>query len=320
MRVIVTGGAGFIGSNLCQRLLGRGDQVLALDSFNDFYDPAVKGENVREVTASDKNGAFRVAEADIRDAQALDKIFMEFRPDAVVHLAAYAGVRPSIQNPQLYVDVNLMGTTRILDAMVKYRVKRLVFASSSSVYGNNEKVPFSEDDPVDHPISPYAATKKAGELLVHTYHALHGLHCACLRFFTVYGPRQRPDLAISKFVSLIRAGKPIPVYGDGSTRRDYTYIADILDGLTAALDWTETDGYDVFNLGESHTVSLSEMIETIERVLGKRADIDRLPMQPGDVKQTFADVSKARHALGYSPSTSFEEGVRKYVAWLDAKE
>jgi len=320
MRVLVTGGAGFIGSHVSERLLKRGDQVLALDNFSDFYDPGVKRQNIKAVYRAYPDGTFALCEADIRDAEALDMAFASFKPDAVIHLAACAGVRPSIERPEEYFDVNLMGTVRLLSAMTAHGVQRLVFASSSSVYGNNEKVPFSEDDPVDHPISPYAATKKAGELTVHTWHHLTGLSCACLRFFTVYGPRQRPDLAITKFANLMLQGKPIPVYGDGTTRRDYTYIDDIVDGVVRALDWTEAPGrYDVFNLGENHTISLSEMIEALERALNIKAEIHRLPPQPGDVERTWADVSRARKVLGYNPSTPFEKGIEQFVRWLKAQ-
>lgn len=316
MKVLITGGAGFIGSNLAERLLARGDEVRGIDSYNDFYDPAVKRANAAAVCVAYPQ--YRVYENDIRDGEAVLRIFEEFRPDAVVHLAAYAGVRPSIENPALYYDVNLMGSVRLLDAMVKTGCRRMAFASSSSVYGNNKKVPFSEADAVDHPISPYAATKKAGELLMHTYHALHGLSVACLRFFTVYGPRQRPDLAISKFARLMRAGQPIPVFGDGSTSRDYTYIDDITDGIARALDYTAGEPkYDIFNLGGSSPVSLSEMIQTLEKVLEIPAQIQRLPMQPGDVERTFADVRHSGEVLGYRAATSFEQGIRKYARWLE---
>jgi len=320
MRVLLTGGAGFIGSHVAEALLGRGDQVMALDSFSDFYDPSIKRRNVKAIYRAFPDGRFACCEADIRDAEALHLAFDSFRPDAVVHLAACAGVRPSIENPALYCDVNLMGTVRLLDQVAARGVSRLVFASSSSVYGNNKKVPFSEADPVDHPISPYAATKKAGELLVHTYHHLSGLSAACLRFFTVYGPRQRPDLAITKFAGLMLDGKPIPVYGDGASRRDYTYVADIVDGTVRALDWTAVPGrYGVFNLGGSRTVPLGGMIEALERALGVKAIVDRLPPQPGDVEQTYADIALAREALGYNPSTPFEEGVSQFVRWFRAE-
>jgi UDP-glucuronate 4-epimerase len=317
VRVLVTGGAGFIGSHVSEALLRRGDRVLALDNFNPFYDPAVKRRNVKAVYRAHPDGAFAVCEADIRDREALTLAFESFQPEAVIHLAACAGVRPSIERPEEYYDVNLMGTVRLMDVMAEQGVTRLVFASSSSVYGNNTKVPFSKTDPVDHPISPYAATKKAGELAVHTWHHLKGFSAACLRFFTVYGPRQRPDLAISKFANLMLDGKPIPVYGDGSTRRDYTFIRDIVDGVVRALDWTTEPGrYGVFNLGESRTISLSEMIGTLERALGVEAKIDRLPAQPGDVERTWADIARAREVLGYNPSTTFEEGIDEFVRWL----
>lgn len=318
MRVVVTGGAGFIGSNLCEKLIQRGDDVLAIDNFNDFYDPSIKRANIDAVKRADASGRFRLAEIDIRDGNALDLAFSQFSPEAVVHLAAYAGVRPSISDPALYYDVNLMGTVRLLNAMNDHGVKRMCFASSSSVYGNNENVPFSEADSVDRPISPYAATKKAGELLMHTYHKLHGMSVCCLRFFTVYGPRQRPDLAINKFISRISKAQPIQVFGDGSSMRDYTFIDDILDGVIKALDWTasESPKYDIFNLGESSPVSLLQMIQTIERVLGRQAIIEHLPMQPGDVDKTFADTAHAKVVIGYDPQTSFDEGIARYVEWL----
>jgi len=320
VRILVTGGAGFIGSHVSEALLRRGDRVLALDNFHPFYDPALKRRNVKAVYRAYPDGDFALCEADIRDKEALTLAFESFQPEAVIHLAACAGVRPSIEHPEEYFDVNLMGTVRLMDAMAEHNVTRLVFASSSSVYGNNEKTPFSESDPVDHPISPYAATKKAGELAVHTWHHLKGLSCACLRFFTVYGPRQRPDLAITKFANLMLEGKPIPVFGDGATRRDYTYVADTVDGVVRALDWTETPGrYGVFNLGESRTVSLSEMIETLEHALDVKAEITRLPAQPGDVERTWADIARAREVLGYNPSTTFEEGIEQFVRWLKAQ-
>lgn len=320
MRVLVTGGAGFIGSHVSEALLRRGDRVLALDNFNSFYDPSIKRQNIKAIYRAYPYGAFALCEADIRDRESLTLAFESFQPDAVIHLAACAGVRPSIERPEEYFDVNLMGTVRLMDTMAEHGTARLVFASSSSVYGNNEKVPFSEADPVDHPISPYAATKKAGELAVHTWHHLKGLSAVCLRFFTVYGPRQRPDLAITKFARLMLDGAPIPVYGDGTSRRDYTYIADIVDGVVRALDWTMEPGrYDVFNLGESRTISLAEMIETLERTLGVKAQINRLPAQPGDVERTYADITRAREILGYHPSTPFEEGIEQFIRWLKAQ-
>lgn len=261
---------------------------------------------------------YAVEEGDIRDLAFLERAFAARDIRTVVHLAAYAGVRPSIESPVLYTEVNLTGTVNLLETSRKRGIRSFVFASSSSVYGNNEKVPFAETDAVDRPISPYAATKKAGELLCHTYHSLYGMNIACLRFFTVFGPRQRPDLAIHKFAKLISEGKPIPFYGDGSTERDYTYIEDIIDGVTKSIDWAnEGQGkFEVFNLGESNTIRLDRMIAAIEDALGAKAIVDKLPMQPGDVNRTNADVSKAREMLGYDPKWHFEDGVRAFVSWL----
>lgn len=320
--VIVTGGAGFIGSHLCEALLRRGRKVVNIDSFNDYYDPEIKRKNAREA----KNLVCRlnlpldnyvVFEGDIRDNSFLEKIFQGNDAEDVIHLAAYAGVRPSIKNPFLYTDVNIMGTLNILECLKKYSIKKFVFASSSSVYGNNKKVPFSEDDPVDCPISPYAATKKAGELICHTYHSLYNINTACLRFFTVYGPRQRPDLAIHKFTKLILQGKAIPFYGDGTSQRDYTYIDDIVDGVLKALDWVDSSEkrYGIFNLGESNTVALAEMVKTIENALSLRAKIHMFSPQPGDIERTFADISKSRRILGYNPCTDFTDGVVKFIEW-----
>jgi len=311
--ILVTGGAGFIGSHVCEALLRRGDTVVALDSFNDYYDPRIKRRNIVEVqaTATGLHAGFHLAEGDIRDVVFLDHLFSQYSFDAVIHLAAYAGVRPSIENPQLYTEVNVLGTVNVLEAMRKHNVKRHVFASSSSVYGNNKKIPFNESDPVDQAISPYAATKKAGEIMCHTYHHLYDINTACLRFFTVYGPRQRPDLAIHKFSRLIMEGKPIPFYGDGSMRRDHTYISDIVDGVVKALDWTSSIElrYDIFNLGNSQTITLSELVKTIEQVVGKEAVLNRLPQPPGDVDCTYADISHARKVLGFMPGTSIVGGI-----------
>lgn len=325
--VLVTGGAGFIGSNLCESLLLRGNKIINIDSFSDYYNPQIKRSNVNEMKNYLKlrnisHKFYDVKEGDIRDYDFLSKVFMENQIDAVVHLAAYAGVRPSIENPVLYTDVNINGTVNILECMKKYGVKKHVFASSSSVYGNNKKVPFSEDDYVDNPISPYAATKKAGELFCHTYHHLYDINTACLRFFTVYGARQRPDLAIHKFTKLILEGKPIPFYGDGSTQRDYTYIDDILDGIIKALYWVDSEKkrFEIFNLGESNTISLSEMVRTIEDALGIKAQLDIFPIQPGDVETTFADISKAKRILGYDPHTIFKDGIREFVDWYRKKK
>lgn len=322
--VMVTGGAGFIGSHLCEALLRAGHRVITIDNFNDFYDPRIKRRCVEEARALAAElqlpeSAYVVEEGDIRDRAFLERVFAAYGSDTdmVVHLAACAGVRPSISDPVLYTDVNINGTVNLLEMCKTHGVRRFVFASSSSVYGNSEKVPFSEQDVVDFPISPYAATKKAGELLCHTYHHLYGMNVACLRFFTVYGPRQRPDLAIHKFTRLIAEGRPVPYYGDGSTERDYTYIDDIIDGVMKAMEWVgEGSGkYEVFNLGESNTIRLSRMVQAIEEALGCKALIEQLPMQPGDVNRTYADVSKARSMLGYRPRWQFEDGIREFVQW-----
>ncbi len=317
--ILITGAAGFIGSHVCEALLSKGADVAGVDNFNDFYDPDAKRRNVGEIEAGRRKtgSGFRMFEGDICDISCLERIFDAVRPDAVIHLAAYAGVRPSIENPQLYTQVNLGGTVNVLECMKKFGVKRLCFASSSSVYGNNKKVPFCETDPVDKAISPYAATKKAGEVLCHAYHHLYGIHVACLRFFTVYGPRQRPDLAIHKFTRLMCEGKEIPFFGDGSMRRDHTYIDDIVNGVLKALDWTvsQEGRYDIFNLGESRTISLTELVQTISRVIKKEAKLKYLPMQPGDVQITYADISHARDVLGYHPQTDLEAGLHAYWDW-----
>jgi UDP-glucuronate 4-epimerase len=310
---LVTGGAGFIGSHLVDRLLADGDSnITVIDDFNDFYDPSIKHANISKHLASDH---YRLAEADIRDQRALEKIFGKKNFDCIVHLAARAGVRPSLTQPKLYSQTNIDGTLNLLELARLHGVKQFVFGSSSSVYGINAKVPFSEEDPIRQPISPYAATKAAGELICHTYSHLYGLRCICLRFFTVYGPRQRPDLAIHKFAQLMSDGKPIPVFGDGSTRRDYTYVDDIIGGVLAATKYDQTD-YEVINLGESRTVELRELIGLLEKELDIQATIERLPPQPGDVPQTFADITKARTLLGYNPQTHIEEGLRRFVRWF----
>ncbi len=310
MKAIVTGAAGFIGSHLCERLLAQGWDVVGVDNFDEFYDPKIKRDNIRTCLS---NSRFRLVEADIRDAEKMDETISE-GADIIVHLAAKAGVRPSIEQPLAYVDVNINGTMTLLEAVKKNKIKKFIFASSSSVYGNNKKMPFSENDNVDFPISPYAATKKAGELICHTYHHLHGISITCLRFFTVYGPRQRPDLAIRKFARLIEQGKPIPVYGDGSMMRDFTYIDDIIDGTMASIN--KCGGYHIYNLGESSPISVKDLIGEIEKALGKKALIEHLPMQPGDVERTFADVSRAKKDLGYSPNTQISEGLKHFVEWL----
>lgn len=311
--ILVTGGAGFIGSHLVDRLLAEGDwRITVLDDFNDFYAPEVKRENIR---AHLKSPAYRLFEADIRDRARLEEIFSVESFDCIVHLAARAGVRPSLMEPMLYTETNINGTVNLLELAREHGVRQFVFGSSSSVYGINSKVPFSEEDPIRQPISPYAATKAAGELLCHTYSHLYGIRCVALRFFTVYGARQRPDLAIHKFARLISEGRPIPVFGDGRTRRDYTYIDDIINGVRASIDYRESD-YEVFNLGESQTVELNQLIALLEKELDRHALIDRQPLQPGDVPQTFSDVTKARRLLGYDPQTNIEDGIARFVEWF----
>jgi UDP-glucuronate 4-epimerase len=306
-RILVTGGAGFIGSHTTERLLARGDEVVVLDNFNDAYDPAIKRANAAALSGA------RIVTGDIRDRELVRKLFAEGRFDAVVHLAAMAGVRPSLLDPLHYEDVNMRGTMTLLEEARARRGLRFVFASSSSVYGARDKVPFSEADDIPHPVSPYAATKRAGELMCYTYHHLFGVPIACLRFFTVYGPRQRPEMAIAKFTRSILDGEPIPFFGDGSTRRDYTYVDDIVDGVVAALD--HCSGYEIYNLGESATTSLSELVDALAKAIGKPAILDRQPNQPGDVPLTCADVSKARARLGYEPRTPVAVGLARYVAW-----
>ena len=307
--VLITGAAGFIGSSVAARLAGAGARVTGLDNYCDFYDPAIKRARAAGLRA--EHGV-EIVEGDIRSRADVDRAFDAATPDAVIHIAAMAGVRPSIENPKLYTEVNLDGTVNMLDASVTAGVGRFLFASSSSVYGNNEKVPFSEDDPVDHPISPYAATKRAGELICHTYTHLHALPVTCLRFFTVYGPGQRPDLAIGKFMRLIHEGKPVPMFGDGTTSRDYTYIDDIVDGVLAALD--RCAGFNIYNLGGSSPVSLRELIDAIGSALGKTPRVEQLPMQPGDVERTFADTSRSARELGFESRVSLEEGLARQWA------
>ncbi len=313
MKALVTGAAGFIGSHLSERLLRDGWTVTGVDNFDTFYDPRVKRSNLAGCLS---NPNFRLVEADIRDKAAMEKA-LEGDTDVIVHLAARAGVRPSIAEPVLYMDVNINGTVALLEVARQRQIGRFIFASSSSVYGNNEKVPFSEEDNVDFPISPYAATKKAGELICHTYHHLYGIAINCLRFFTVYGPRQRPDLAIHKFARLIEEGKPIPVFGDGTMMRDFTYIDDILDGVMAAID--QCTDYQIYNLGESQPISVTDLITELENALGKKAIRKYLPPQPGDVERTYADITKAEIQLGYKPSTSIQMGLARFVAWFRAQ-
>lgn len=309
-KALVTGGAGFIGSHLCDRLRREDVEVVVLDNFDSFYEPALKRRNLRHL---ENDSRFRLVEGDIRDEDLVNGLFARERFDTVFHLAARAGVRPSLLEPRLYQDVNVTGTVTLLEAARVNRVGCFVFGSSSSVYGNNKKVPFAEDDPVDHPISPYAASKKAGELVAHTYHHLYGLDICCLRFFTVYGPRQRPEMAIHKFTRLISQGRPVPRFGSGETVRDYTYVDDIVDGVMAAAE--KSRGYRVYNLGESLTTPLSRLIELIQESVGREADVQAEPAQPGDVECTYADVTRARSDLGYAPSVPVEEGIPRFVTW-----
>lgn len=311
--ILVTGGAGFIGSHLVDQLLAEGGwQIMVVDDFNDFYSPAIKRANIAGHLT---HANYRLVETDIRDAAALAKVFAESEFDCIVHLAARAGVRPSLAEPKLFAETNINGTLNLLELAREHSVKQFVFGSSSSVYGINTKVPFAEDDRIYQTISPYAATKAAGELLCHTYSHLYDMRCVCLRFFTVYGARQRPDLAIHKFSRLITEGLPIQVFGDGTTRRDYTYIDDIIQGVRAAIDY-DRSMYEIFNLGESQTVELGELITLLEQSLDMRAIIDRQPMQPGDVPTTFADISKSREMLGYNPTTKIADGIPKFVEWF----
>ncbi len=310
-KIVVTGGAGFIGSHLCEALLAAGHDVCALDNFDDFYDPKTKRANL---VSAMENTRFSLIEGDIRDPETVAQTLGD-DTNVVIHLAARAGVRPSIEQPLLYEDVNVKGTLVMLEACRKLsKPCQFIFASSSSVYGNREQVPFRESDPVDDPISPYAATKKACELICHTYHHLYRVPMTCLRFFTVYGPRQRPDLAIHKFARLIEAGQPITVFGDGSMKRDFTYIDDIIDGIIRAIDRCE--GYHIYNLGEEKPVSVTQLVAHLGQALGKKAIIERQPLQPGDVEQTYADVSLARHELGYNPQTDITVGLQHFVSWL----
>lgn len=313
MHYLITGGAGFIGSTLSERMLKEGHQVTIFDDFNTYYDPEIKQQNIAAI-----RDQIEVVQGDIRDAILVERTFAKGKFDQVIHIAARAGVRPSIQDPKLYFTTNIDGTFNLLDACRYHEVPRFTFASSSSVYGINKKVPFAENDPIERTISPYAATKLAGEQICSNYAHLFGIHCQCLRFFTVYGPRQRPDLAISKFTKRILAGEPIQQYGDGSTARDYTYIEDIINGIVAASKYDEKS-FDIFNLGGSATTTLSELISLIESATGKKAIIEQTEEQPGDVPQTYADISKANKLLGYAPQTPIAEGITKYVEWFSRR-
>jgi UDP-glucuronate 4-epimerase len=312
MKIIVTGGAGFIGSHVVSSLLSEGHEVTIIDDFNDFYDPSIKRSNIASFPSS-----VDVVEIDLRNGAAVLGVFEKVEPDAVVHLAARAGVRPSIADPKLYIDTNITGTFHVLEAARRSGCQKIIFASSSSVYGLSKTVPFREDLPILQTLSPYAATKIAGEQLCGNYVNLHGMRIACLRFFTVYGPGQRPDLAIHSFTDSIENGRPIQQFGDGSTRRDYTYIDDIVQGVLGALSYVDGEGalFEIFNLGENETTTLAKLIAAIEKALGKKAVIERLSEQKGDMPLTAADITKARTLLGYSPNTPIREGIPKFVAW-----
>ena len=307
--ILITGGAGFIGSTLADKLIKKGEKIIVIDNLNDYYDVRLKFGNVQE---NIKNSNYKIYVGDVCDEKLADKIFRENQIKTVVHLAARAGVRPSLEEPLEYVRSNIYGTVNILENMKKYNVEKLVFASSSSVYGNCKAEKFSEDLKVDEPISPYAATKSSCEQFIYTYSKLYGINAVCLRFFTVYGPKQRPDLAIRKFSELIEQDKPIEMYGDGTTMRDYTYIDDIVDGICAAIEYNKTP-FEIINLGGGSPVTLKEMISTIEDTLGKKAEIKQLPMQMGDVNKTVSDITKAKKLLKYNPKTSFREGVGKFI-------
>ncbi len=312
--VLVTGAAGFIGSHLCEALLARGDQVVGVDSFDPFYDRAMKQANLDEVR--ERGGAFAFHELDLNNADSLARVMSDTRPETVVHLAAKAGVRPSIADPTGYAHANVTATSSVMERAREAGVRRLVMASSSSVYGNNEKTPFSEDDAVEQPISPYAATKRSCELIAHTHHHLTGTPVAMLRFFTVFGPRQRPDLAINKFMRLVAGGEPITMFGDGSTSRDYTFIDDIVRGILAAMQRIDDHGYRIWNLGGDHPMRLDELIAAIGETVGREPIVERHPMQPGDVERTWADLTRAKAELGYACETPIRDGLAAQWRWL----
>jgi len=312
--ILITGGAGFIGSHLCERLVAEGREVICLDVFDSFYSKKVKLRNIDSLKDA---ASFHLYEGDIRDPAVLEDLFGHHRVEAVVHLAARAGVRPSLEMPRLYTDVNLTGTATLLEHARNFKVGRFLFGSSSSVYGNIDRVPLVETERADEPVSPYAATKRAGELLTYTYHHLYGMDVSCLRFFTVYGPRQRPEMAIHKFTRLIDQGEAVPLFGDGNSARDYTFVDDIVAGIVAALE--RSRGYQIFNLGRSEVVSLKELIGHIEAALGKKANIVFQSEQPGDVRQTYADLTHSREKLGYEPKIGIREGIGRFVEWYRAQ-
>jgi UDP-glucuronate 4-epimerase len=311
MRILITGGAGFIAYHLASALLKSTAEVYLLDNFNDFYDPEIKRQNVRDLQAQ---GHAPIYVVDILDREKLRQVFAEIQPDAIVHLAAWAGVRPSLEKPEIYTSVNITGTVNLLELAKEFSTRCFIFGSSSSVYGGSKRVPFSEEDPVDRPVSPYAATKRAGELLCHTYSHNFSMHITCLRFFTVYGPRQRPEMAIHKFAQLMFDDKEIPIFGKGDSRRDYTYVEDIVAGVLAAIEVNPR--FEIFNLGESQTITLMGLVENLETTLGKKARIRFLPVQAGDMDITYADIAHARQVLGYNPQKPVKEGIRLFADWF----
>lgn len=315
MNILVTGGAGFIGSHLCEKLINLGFNVICVDNFDKFYDPAIKEDNISKITGNRK---FKLFRADICDLNQIDDVFSKNNVELVIHLAARAGVRPSIKDPLLYGKVNVTGTVNLLECCKNHNISKIIFASSSSVYGGNRKIPFSEDDNVDRPISPYAATKRAGELICHTYYSLYGINVFCFRFFTVYGPRQRPEMAIHKFTRQILGGKQIELFGNGSSSRDYTYIDDVISGIANSLD--RVKGYEIINLGNSNSVKLINLVSLIEDIAGRKANIKFIENQPGDVFMTYADIRKARKMLKYSPETNIKDGLIKFTEWYKEKK
>ena len=315
MNILVTGGAGFIGSHLCEKLINLGFKVICIDNFDDFYKPAIKENNISKII---KDNNFKIYRVDICNLEQIDEIFSKNNIELVIHLAAKAGVRPSIKDPLLYEKVNVTGTVNLLECCKNHNISKLIFASSSSVYGGNKKIPFSEDDNVDYPISPYAATKKAGELICHTYHSLYKISVFCFRFFTVYGPRQRPEMAIHKFTRQILNGERIEIYGNGSSSRDYTYIDDIISGVAGSLD--KINGFEVINLGNSNSVKLISLVGLIEDITGSKAKLKFVESQPGDVFMTYADIGKAKKMLKYSPETNIKEGLIKFIEWYKEKK